>query len=151
MLDTTVYVDGRRLPPPVAAVVARNMIFHSATSLAELAISIGHLDPGDPRTPRTRQSIDEIMERAEPTRIIAPSPDVWTEAAVLTGILARIQSVPKQDRRRLLNDALILLTAAEVGATLISRNISDMDLLLQIKPDVSVLLYDMPQAGKGIS
>lgn len=144
MLDTTAYIDSRRLPPPIAAVVARNTVFHSATSLAELAASIGQLDPADPRTPSTRRPIDEIMEHVEPTRVVAPSADAWVEASVLTGILARTQGLPKQDRRKLLNDALILLTAAEAGATLISRNISDLDLLLQLKPDVPVLLYDRP-------
>ena len=144
MLDTTAYIDGTRLPPPIAALVARNVVLHAAASLAELAVSIGHLDPKHPKTPGSRKPIDEIMERVEPTRIVAPSADAWIEAGVLTGILARTRSHPKEDRRKLFNDALIFLTAAEAGATLISRNISDMDLMLQVRPDVSVLLYDLP-------
>ena len=142
VLDATVYIDGRRLPPPIAAIVARNTVLHSATSLAELAVSIGYLDPADSRTPTHRQPIDDVMAHVVPTRIVAPSSDAWVEAAVLAGILARTQGIPKPERRKLLNDALIFLTAAEAGATLISRNVKDMDLLLQLKPDVPVLLYD---------
>jgi hypothetical protein len=56
--------------------------------------------------------------------------------------LARTQGFPKHDRRKLLNDALIFLSAHEADAVLVSRNVRDIDLLLQIRPDVRVLLYD---------
>jgi hypothetical protein len=42
----------------------------------------------------------------------------------------------------LLNDALIFLSADEADAVLVSRNVKDMDLLLQLRPNVRVLLYD---------
>ncbi len=48
----------------------------------------------------------------------------------------------------MLNDALMLLTAIEAGAVLISRNIRNMDLLLHCKPDARVLLYDRPAPGR---
>ena len=79
-----------------------------------------------------------------PTRIITPSADAWIEAAVIAGILARVQGYPRENRRALLNDALMLLAAVEAGAVLISRNIRDMDLLLRFRPEASVLLYDRP-------
>lgn len=60
----------------------------------------------------------------------------------MAGILARTQGLARDDRRKLLNDALILLTAAEAQAVLVSRNLKDMDLLLRLRPDVQVLLYD---------
>jgi hypothetical protein len=40
-----------------------------------------------------------------------------------------------------LNDTLLFLMAAESGAILISRNSRDVDLLLQMKAGVGVLLY----------
>ena len=61
---------------------------------------------------------------------------------MLAGILARIQGLPKEDRRKFLNDTLMFLMAAESGAVLVSRNAHDFDLLLQMKPDVGVLLYE---------
>jgi hypothetical protein len=62
-------------------------------------------------------------------------------SSILAGILARTQGVAKANRRRLLNDVLLFLTAAETGAILISRNSKDLDLLLQMKRGVGVLLY----------
>ena len=45
---------------------------------------------------------------------------------------------------RVLHDAMMLLTAVEAGAVLISRNVRDMDLLLRFGPNARVLLYDRP-------
>jgi hypothetical protein len=64
------------------------------------------------------------------------------EAAVRAGILARIQAIPKQERRKFLNDTLLFLQAADTGSVMVSRNSRDLDLLLQLKPQTRVLLYD---------
>jgi hypothetical protein len=76
--------------------------------------------------------------------VVAPSADAWTEAAIIAGILARIQGYAREARRAVLHDALMLLTALEAGAALISRNVRHMDLLLRFRPDAQVLLYDRP-------
>jgi hypothetical protein len=60
----------------------------------------------------------------------------------MASILARTQSIPKQDRRKFLNDALLFLQVADSGSVLVSRNSRDLDLLLQFKPQASVLLYE---------
>ena len=41
---------------------------------------------------------------------------------MISGILARTQAIPKQDRRKFLNDTLLFLQAADTGAVTISRN-----------------------------
>ena len=46
------------------------------------------------------------------------------------------------ERRRLLNDALIFLTAQEQGAVLVTANRRDMDLLLRFGRGARVLLYN---------
>ena len=104
LFDATVYIDQLKgqLPRPIVDLVASRTILHGAPALAELAVTIGVLDPADRRT----------------------------------------QAIPKQDRRKFLNDALLFLQAADAGAVMMSRNSRDLDLLLQIKPDVGVLLYD---------
>jgi hypothetical protein len=84
----------------------------------------------------------EALTRINPSRIVAPSYEVWLEAAVIAGILSRTQAIPKQSRRKFLNDNLLFLQAADIGAVMISRNSRDLDLLLQIKPKAAVLLYD---------
>jgi hypothetical protein len=150
MLGTTVYLDAFKapgLPAPIATLVARNIVLHGAIACAELAVSLGHLDPAHPRTAAHRAPLVEALSRMAPTRIVAPSPDAWTEAALIAGIIARIQGYQRESRREVLNDALMLLTAAEAGATLISRNVRHMDLLLRFRPGAQVLLYDRPEAA----
>jgi predicted nucleic acid-binding protein len=148
---TTVYIDALKphgLPTPIAALVARNVVLHCAIACAELAVSIGHLDPAHPLTARHRIPLMDTLARMAPSRIVTPSADAWTEGALIAGILARTQGYARADRRGLLNDALMLLTAIEAGATLISRNVRDMDLLLRFRPDAQVLLYDRrPSVG----
>ena len=144
LFDATVYIDQLKgqLPRPVVDLIAARTILHGAPALAELAVTIGALDPADRRTQATLIPIIDVLTRINPARIIAPSNEIWLEAAVMAGILARTQAIPKPDRRKFLNDTLLFLQAADVGAVMISRNSRDLDLLLQIKPRVGVLLYD---------
>ena len=76
-------------------------------------------------------AIVEMFTRIDPSRIVAPNYEIWLEAAVMAGILARTEGIPKQERRKFLNDTLLFLLAADTGAVLISRNSRDLDLLLQ--------------------
>ena len=144
LFDATVYIDQLKgeLPRPIVDLVASRTILHGAPALAELAVTIGALDPADRRTQATLTPILEVLTRINPSRIIVPNYEIWLEAAVMAGILARTQAIPKQDRRKFLNDTLLFLQAADTGAVMISRNSRDLDLLLQIKPRVGVLLYD---------
>jgi hypothetical protein len=144
LFDATVYIDQLKgeLPRPIVDLMAARTILHGAPALAELAVTIGALDPADRRTQATLTPIVEVLTRINPSRIIVPNYEIWLEAAVMAGILARTQAIPKQDRRRFLNDTLLFLQAADTGAVMISRNSRDLDLLLQIKPRVGVLLYD---------
>ena len=144
LFDATVYIDQLKgqLPTSIVNLLASRTILHGAPALGELAVAIGVLDPADRRTHATLLPIIETLARINPSRIVAPSYEVWLEAAVIAGILARTQAIPKQDRRRFLNDALLFLQAAAVGAVMVSRNSRDLDLLLQLKPQATVLLYE---------
>jgi hypothetical protein len=144
LFDATVYIDQLKgeLPRPIVDLVAARTILHGAPALAELAVTIGAIEPTDRRTRATLAPIVEVLTRISPTRIIVPNYEIWLEAAVLAGILARTQAIPKADRRKFLNDTLLFLQAADAGAVMISRNSRELDLLLQIKPQVGVLLYD---------
>ena len=86
-----------------------------------------------------RAPLLEILSRMAPTRIVAPSADAWTEAAIVAGILARTQGYAREARRALLHDAMMVLTAVGARAVLISRNVRDMDLLLRFWPHAKVL------------
>ena len=144
LFDATVYIDQLKgqMPTSIVNLMASRTILHGAPALAELTVTIGALDPADRRTQAALIPIVEMLTRIDPSRIIAPSYEVWLEAAIMAGILARTQAIPKQDRRKFLNDALLFLQAADSGAVMLSRNSRDLDLLLQLKPRTRVLLYD---------
>jgi predicted nucleic acid-binding protein len=145
MPDTTVYIDGLkgRLPAIVARLLIDRPILHSAAACAELAISLGHLDPAHGDTARHAEPLLATLRHMPPERVLAPSADAWIEASLMAGTLARIQGYPREQRRKLLHDAILVLAAGEAGAVLISRNQRDMDLLLQLRPSGRVLLYEV--------
>jgi hypothetical protein len=144
LFDATVYIDQLKgqLPKSIVNLIASRTILHGAPALAELAVTIGALDPTDRRTQATLVPIVETLTRINPSRIIAPSSEVWLEAAIMAGILERTQAIPKQDRRRFLNDSLLFLQAVDTGSIMLSRNSRDLDFLMQLKPQARVLLYD---------
>jgi hypothetical protein len=122
---------------------------------AELAISIGLLNPADSRTLGTIAAIRSHLDQMEKDKTVAPSAAAWTEAAILAGILARTQglALPKRSltpdqaccqegrRREMLLDALLYVTAVEQNMLLLSGNVRHMDLLMQLRPTDNVLLY----------
>lgn len=144
ILDTTVYIDTLKatIGADILYLIATKPIWHAAPALAELSLAIGLLDPADPRTAASTQVIRETLRRVPTPRMLAPAPDLWVQAAILTGILARTQGIPKADRRKLLNESLLFLMAERLGAALLTRNVHDFDLLLQINPEPAVLFYD---------
>jgi hypothetical protein len=164
LFDTTIYLDRgrRRLPAAIRALIAsrQHLIYNCGVACAEMAISIGLLDPTDPRTAGTIAAIRAHLDHIETDKVVVPSPAAWTEAALLAGILARTQGLARAKRvltpdqaccqegrrRELLLDALLFLTAIEQGMLLISGNIKHMDLLLQLRPASNVLLYRAVQA-----
>ncbi|HEY8744496.1 MAG TPA: hypothetical protein VIU62_15480 [Chloroflexota bacterium] len=159
LLDMMVYLDrsAGKLPRPIRELIAarQHLVYHCGVVCAELAISIGILDPADPRTPETIAAIQAHLDHMDQNRSVSPSAAAWTEAALLTGTLARTQGLaiakkvlnPDQEccqrgrRRELLLDALLYVTAIEQGMLLVSANVRHMDLLLQVRPCDNLLLY----------
>jgi hypothetical protein len=159
LLDTTYYLDrsAGKVPAGIRALIGsrRHMVHNCGVACAELAISIGLLDPADPRTVATIGAIQSHLDHMAKGDTVAPSASAWTEAAVLAGILARTRGLarPKRTltadqaccqqgrRRELLLDALLYVTAVEHDMLLVSANVRHMDLLLQLHPSENVLLY----------
>lgn len=158
MLDTNVYIYKGQgvLPTETADLVDGRTTLHSGIALAELAITAGLFDPSHPTTGRYRDPVENLLNTINLSETRAPSPAAWAEAGMLSGILARTQlglAKPKQAlspagrccqesrRRKLLNDALIFLTARENGAVLVTSNLTDMDLMMRFRPDAFVYAY----------
>jgi predicted nucleic acid-binding protein len=143
LYDTTVYIDvlQKRFPETGKPMLRAVEAWHSPVTEAELASGVGLLDPSHPKT---RQLIDEIagvLDQRPAQRTIAPDVMIWREAGILSGILARLQGVDKSQRRRLMNDALLFVTARRHGCTLLTRNVGDFDLMQQLEPAGRVLFY----------
>ena len=99
------------------------------------------LDPAHPQTHEITEQISNVIERRPSYRTIAPDPEIWREAGILSGVLARLQGYGRDNRRRALNDALLFATARKHGCTVLTRNVVDFDLLAQLDPNGSVLFY----------
>ena len=82
-----------------------------------------------------------MLNRMPSERVLQPSAAAWDEAGALAGTLARTQGLMKGAHLTLILDAVILLTAAERQAVVITANVRDFDLLLQLRPEAGVLLY----------
>jgi predicted nucleic acid-binding protein len=143
LYDTTVYIDILRDQFPVTGEFMLRAVeaWHSPVTEAELIAGAGLLAPHHPRTRAAIEKIAAVVDQRPAQRTIVPDLVAWREASILSGILARIQGFDKSQRRRLLNDALLFVTARRHGCTLLTRNLSDFDFLQQLEPAGRVLFY----------
>ena len=152
LYDTTVYIDilQNRFPENGEPMLRAAEAWHSPVTEAELAAAVGLLDPAHPQTHDVTEQISNVIQRRPSYRTIAPDPEIWREAGILSGVLARLQGYGREHRRRALNDALLLATARKHGCTVLTRNIVDFDLLAQLDPTGNVLFYRTKSTGQVI-
>jgi predicted nucleic acid-binding protein len=145
VLDTCVYLDvlQGRTPVAVDELLTYRTCYHSAVCLAELTHVFGRLDPAHPSTNGVLQTIRGVIEDIPQHRLQAPDSAIWGEAGMLAGQLFRLSGLPKGGghERKYLSDALIYLQARALGASVLTANIGDFDLLNQLVPTVPVVLY----------
>ena len=143
LYDTTVYIDilQGRFPQQGEAMLRATEAWHSPITEGELAATCGLLDPAHFQTLEIIEQVAAVIDRRPSYRTITPDPGVWREAGVLSGTLARIQGYGAEQRRRVLNDALLFATARKHGCAVLSRNVRDFDLLQQLDPAGKVLFY----------
>jgi predicted nucleic acid-binding protein len=141
--DTTVYIDiiQGRFPDSGEPLLRTADAWHSTVAENELAATCGLLDPAHPDTKDVISQITEIIDRISPYRSLAPDREVWHDAGILTGTIARLQGTSQSDRRRILNDALIFATARKYGHPVLTRNVTDFDYLHQLDPSGRVIFY----------
>ena len=144
LLDTTVYIDALqgRLPDDMEVALRTASLWHSSVTEAELAALAGLPDPAHPETASVIARVTESIELRPEHRILTPDRDAWREAGILAGLLARLQQYGKIEQRRALNDALIFLTATRNGCVVLTRNVTDFDLLMQLDARGQAVFYD---------
>jgi hypothetical protein len=143
MLDTTVYIDTlqKRLPQDVKDILVIRQNNHSSVAVAELAHTLGRLDPTHSDTATNCKAVQKAISIIQSHRLTAPSVQAMAEAGILVGTIARLHGLPKTDKQPLFNDAVLFLQALEQGCCLLTRNIGDMDYLQQLLPTGRILLY----------
>jgi hypothetical protein len=143
LLDTCVYIDQiqDRTPHTIEDLYAVRQVNHSTVAIQELMHSIGALDPMHSGTAAAIREIGGLVKKMPAHRIFAPDADVLGRAAILSGILSRVQGYSRDDRFRALQDSVLFLQGQKLGCTVLTRNVGDFDCLLQLFPRSSVLLY----------
>jgi predicted nucleic acid-binding protein len=149
LLDTTVYIDAlqARIPGDMEIALRTGSLRHSTVTEAELAALAGLLDPAHPETARVIVQVATSIDMRPAHRILTPDRDTWREAGILAGLLARLRQYGKQEQRKALNDALIFLTASKNGCVVLTRNVADFDLLMQLDASGQAVFYDVVQAS----
>lgn len=144
LLDTTVYIDALqgRLPGYAEIALRAGSLWHSTVTEAELAALAGLLDPARADRASAIAQVGASIELRPQHRILAPDRETWREAGILAGLLARLQGYGKHEQRKALNDALIFLTAARNGCAVLTRNLSDFDLLMQLDARGRAVFYE---------
>ncbi len=144
LLDSTVYIDALqgRLPNYAEVALRAGSLWHSTVTEAELATLAGLLDPARRETAGVIAQVAASIDLRPAHRILAPNRDIWREAGILAGLLARLLGYPKKEQRRALNDALIFLTAAKNGCAVLTRNLSEFDLLMQLDAKGQAIFYE---------
>lgn len=141
--DTGVYVHRMqgRAPTKVLELVRLSQVNHSTVAIQELMHTIGVLDPKDGRTPSVIASVKALIDAMPEYRVFAPDADVLGRAAILSGILCRLQGYAKDDRHKAQQDCALFLQAQKLGFTVLTANIIEFDYLLQLIPAGRVLFY----------
>ncbi len=144
LLDTCVYIDGLqgRAPDIVADLLDIRHSNHSTIAVQELMHTVGVLDPEHPGTRTAVRQIRRMIREMPAHRIFAsPDADILGRAALLSGMLCRLQGYQRDARPRALHDCVLFLQAQKLGLTVLTANVSDFDCLLQLLPTGRTLFY----------
>lgn len=137
LLDTNVYINraAGRLTPPLCQLIDTALLFHCSVALAELALGVANADPSRAGWAALKDHYAELFAAIPESRLLTPDAQVWADAGVVAGMLARTQGFQPHQRKECLNDALIFLTAAKAGLPVLTANRDEFDLIQQLAPE----------------
>jgi predicted nucleic acid-binding protein len=143
LLDTCVYIDQmqNRAPQLVEQLIEARQVNHSSVAIQELMHTVGVLDPADPRTGNVVKTIRGQIEAMPDHRVFVPDAEVLGRAALLAGVLSRVQGYARDARLKALQDCTLFLQAQKLGFAVLTANLADFDYLLQLVPTGRVLFY----------
>ncbi|OJU10180.1 MAG: DNA-binding protein [Caulobacterales bacterium 68-7] len=143
VVDTNVYIHAAAgtLPAAVKLLVVQGLLFHCSVCVGELSTGIANADPAHEGWKALRDYYTGVIANIPATRLLTPDPDVWAEAGLIAGTLARAQNWQRHQRKEALNDALIFLTAAKEGLPVLTANRDEFDLIQQLAPHGQFIYY----------
>jgi predicted nucleic acid-binding protein len=143
LLDTCVYIDQMqdRSPQILHDLIAQRQVNHSTVTIQELMHTVGVLNPSDARTATVIDVIGKQIRAMPRHRIFAPDTEILGRAALLSGILCRLQGYEKDGKLRALQDCVLFLQAQKLGLVVLTANVGDYGILLQLIPAGRVLFY----------
>jgi predicted nucleic acid-binding protein len=143
LLDTCVYIDQMqdRSPRVLDDLIAQRQVNHSTVAIQELMHTVGVLDPPDARTAGVIAEIGKQIKAMPTHRVFAPDVEVLGRGALLSGILCRLQGYERDGRLRALQDCVLFLQAQKLGLVVLTANVGDYDILLQLIPAGRALFY----------
>ena len=143
LLDTCVYIDQMqgRAPGLVEQLIDTRQVNHSTVAIQELMHTLGVLDPDDPRTAAVVEAVSSQIEAMPEHRLFVPDAEVLGRAALLAGILSRLQGYARDAKLKALQDCVLFLQAQKLGFAVLTANVAEFDLLLQLLPAGRVLFY----------
>lgn len=143
LLDTCVYIDlmQRKLPQEAKDLIDLRQVNCSTVVIQELMHTVGVLDPKHPGTLQAIAQIGRAIKITPPHRLFAPDAETLGRAALLAGMLCRLQGYARDERLRAQHDCVLFLQAQRLGFTVLTRNVRDFDYLLQLFPAGRVLMY----------
>jgi hypothetical protein len=130
-----------RSPKILDDLITQRQINHSTVAIQELMHTVGVLDPSDARTATVIEVIGKQIRAMPPHRIFTPDAEVLGRAALLSGILCRLQGYEKDGKLRALQDCVLFLQAQKLGLVVLTANVGDYDILLQLIPTGRALFY----------
>lgn len=141
--DTTVYIHNAAgiLPADVERLVDRALQWHCSVCLAEITTGVGNYSPSAPDWNRVKEVYAEVLDIIPDSRVLVPDTETWLSAGLISGTLARTQGLQRHQRKELLNDALIYLTAAKAGLPVLTANRAEFDLIQQLAGTGSFIHY----------
>lgn len=143
LLDTNVYINraAGRVAPPLRDIIDRALLFHCSVALAELATGVANADPARAGWAAHRDHYTKLFADIPASRVLTPDDQVWVDAGVIAGTLARTQGLQPHQRKECLNDALIFLTAAKAGLPVLTANRDEFDFIQQLAPEGQFVHY----------
>jgi hypothetical protein len=87
------------------------------------------------------EAVSGQIEAMPEHRVFAPDAEVLGRAALLAGILARLQGYARDAKLKAVQDCVLFLQAQKLGFAVLTANVAEFDLLLQLVPTGRVLFY----------